>query len=278
MTNISLHTIDRPHFRSVAATCDSSLSKLLTNAPTTGRDLGRLQDTAITRAACENATDSDWDLARGALLVAARTTVANFDSAAHPGERITHLLTGDIRTDFDGRGDDACAHVQEWINGFFCAAICREETLLDALCNFDVSLMRRARGVEAEEYVYAWAEVLRAIWTNDERLLSTITLAVDKTDRGTLKFTDERTVLMLSVPLMEMVTRLYSEGRARFDEAMTKALASHREYWGDPSRAHDARGLLALGPLALACIAHDMGHAAGVRSPYVPSALIAGHD
>jgi hypothetical protein len=275
MNDIPIHSFDQNHVRAVAATCDSVLSKLLTGAKSDGRQLAQIQDTALMRAACEIGVSSDWDLARGHLLLAARATLANFDSAAHVGERISHKLTGELSTAFDGLGPNAGADVLQWINGYYAAMICREDAVLDALCAFPATLLRQASGVQAEEYVYDWAATLRSVWLDDGGTATHLQRALDGTDESSLRFADQWGVLKISVPLMEMLTRLFSEGAARFDEAFAKALASHRDYWTDASRSDDPRGLMALGPLALACVAHDMRHEIAVRSDYVPWSLIA---
>ena len=57
--------------------------------------------------------------------------------------------------------------------------------------------------------------------------------------------------------------------------ALALAVARHRAYWAAQDEDADRfDGLLALGPLAQACLARDMGLEVGVRSDYLPRSVI----
>ncbi|MEU8626683.1 immunity 49 family protein [Streptomyces sp. NPDC048669] len=60
----------------------------------------------------------------------------------------------------------------------------------------------------------------------------------------------------------------------KLNEALAEALELHRAYWGSPERADDIAGFLALGPLAVACLAHDAGFPIEVESEYLPVRLL----
>jgi hypothetical protein len=65
------------------------------------------------------------------------------------------------------------------------------------------------------------------------------------------------------------------EDHEKFNEALVDALRWHREYWtADDGRAINSDGLVAFGPLAIACLAHDKGFPIEVESEYLPKALL----
>jgi hypothetical protein len=61
-----------------------------------------------------------------------------------------------------------------------------------------------------------------------------------------------------------------------------EALLEHRAFWAQPPSAggvtddhrEHAHGVLALGPLGLACLAHDRGIPIEVESPYIPKWIV----
>ncbi|MEG3631994.1 Imm49 family immunity protein [Streptomyces poriticola] len=54
-----------------------------------------------------------------------------------------------------------------------------------------------------------------------------------------------------------------------------KALTRHKDYWaGDEARALSGEALVALGPLAIACMAFDNGFPVEVESEYLPRHLL----
>jgi hypothetical protein len=59
--------------------------------------------------------------------------------------------------------------------------------------------------------------------------------------------------------------------REAFAEALAEALAHHERYWSD---ATGPRSRVALGPLALACLAFDSEFPVDSKSPYLPRFLL----
>ncbi|CAL9298260.1 Imm49 family immunity protein [Streptomyces sp. SudanB52_2052] len=49
---------------------------------------------------------------------------------------------------------------------------------------------------------------------------------------------------------------------------------SGKQYWSEEDRALSIPGLVALAPLAMACLAHDAGIPVEVESEYLPAVLI----
>ncbi|UUU41316.1 immunity 49 family protein [Streptomyces sp. NBC_00162] len=56
---------------------------------------------------------------------------------------------------------------------------------------------------------------------------------------------------------------------------MAEALTWHKEYWAAiEARSRSGEGLVALGPLAIAGLAHDAGRPIEVGSEYLPKELL----
>ncbi|MFD0355516.1 Imm49 family immunity protein [Streptomyces sp. NPDC127110] len=56
---------------------------------------------------------------------------------------------------------------------------------------------------------------------------------------------------------------------------VAEALTWHKEYWtANAARSRSGDGLVALGPLAIACMARDAGMAIKVESEYLPKELL----
>ncbi|MEU8784799.1 immunity 49 family protein [Streptomyces sp. NPDC048637] len=55
-----------------------------------------------------------------------------------------------------------------------------------------------------------------------------------------------------------------------FNQALAEALELHKAYWSREDRSDDIVGYLALGPLAMACLAYDAGIPIEVESEYLP--------
>ncbi|MET9819971.1 immunity 49 family protein [Streptomyces sp. NPDC006355] len=64
-------------------------------------------------------------------------------------------------------------------------------------------------------------------------------------------------------------------GPEQFNAALVDALTWHKEYWtANEARSLSGEGLVALGPLAIACMAHDADMPVEVESEYLPRALL----
>ncbi|MFI2430729.1 immunity 49 family protein [Streptomyces sp. NPDC018693] len=122
-----------------------------------------------------------------------------------------------------------------WILGEFpTSPVLRPQALssdrLRQLAEVPVSLLR-ASGAMFDEYIYSWVETLQSFWLGRQDVGEKLVAAVDGT--------------------------------------APDALRAHKAYWTtDEDRATRADGLIALGPLAMACLARDQGITVDVESEY----------
>lgn len=79
-------------------------------------------------------------------------------------------------------------------------------------------------------------------------------------------------ILYQPVNLFHLFVRKDREG---FNQALVEALELHKSYWtATPEREASVEGCLALGPLAMTCLALDAGFPIEVESDYLPTYLL----
>ncbi|QFU90107.1 hypothetical protein YIM_24650 [Amycolatopsis sp. YIM 10] len=84
-------------------------------------------------------------------------------------------------------------------------------------------------------------------------------------------------VLQLYYPPMELFYLLTQREDVKFNDSLANALELHKRYWtAEDERLRDPEGFVALGPLAIACLARDAGMIIEVESDYLPIHLLDG--
>jgi hypothetical protein len=82
-------------------------------------------------------------------------------------------------------------------------------------------------------------------------------------------------MLKILYPPLELFHLYLRRETERFNETLATALTWHKEYWtANEARSLSGEGLVALGPLAIACMAHDADMPIEVESEYLPKALL----
>lgn len=100
-----------------------------------------------------------------------------------------------------------------------------------------------------------------------ERLLATMrTSAPEALTRAPKDF-----VNLIDYQPVALFHRLVTGDHDAFAEALAEALAHHGDYWGDST---EPRARVALGPLAMASLAHDQGFPVAPKQPYLPTYLV----
>ncbi|MER6701813.1 MULTISPECIES: immunity 49 family protein [Streptomyces] len=170
-------------------------------------------------------------------------------------------------------GPQRYTHAGTWLTAFYLSMVCREKGRLTTLCQVPVSLLKES-GAPHDEFIYDWVETLQAYWLGGPDLGSKLVAAIDGTDPQNSQLNDSQTTAKLLYPPMEMFHRLVRDDHAGFNRALTDALQWHKEYWSTEDNALQATGLVALPPLAMACLAYDLGLPIDVESDYLPIALL----
>lgn len=209
-----------------------------------------------------------------ACVTAMQVGSALFASAQATTGSIEYRIGHDMRT--IRAGALPRAHAGNWLNAFWLACVCREKKRMTELCQFPVSRLRQAEG-EFDEYIYDWVEALQAYWLKRPGFGDKLVAAVDGTDPAALRHAPRDGVLQIMYPPMNLLTQLARGDETRFNTELAKALEWHRDYWTrDEDRALDTRGLVALGPLGVSCLAVQAGFSITVESEYIPKFLLDG--
>jgi hypothetical protein len=82
-------------------------------------------------------------------------------------------------------------------------------------------------------------------------------------------------MLKILSPPLDLFQHYLRREPERFNASLVDALTWHKEYWtANEARSRSAEGLVALGPLAIACMAYDVDMPIDVESEYLPQALL----
>ncbi|MCF1596041.1 immunity 49 family protein [Streptomyces muensis] len=232
-------------------------------------------NSALRNAKAHCASDSDaavietWE----AWVAAMQIGSALFRSATSPDPTVDCLISGKVRT-IPSTGPASHANAGNWLTAFYLALVCREQRRLTELSDVPISLLRES-GAVYDEYIYDWVDALQTYWKQGPSLGVKLVAAIKGTDPEVLRVADRSLMLRVLYPPLNLFYRLVRGDSERFNIELVKALEWHKEYWtAEGSRAAQVNGLVALGPLAMACLAHDGGVAIEVESGYIPKYLL----
>lgn len=211
-----------------------------------------------------------------AWVTAMQVGSALFDSAtATEGAPPCRIgIAGDVRQ-LPATGPTSYSHAGSWLTSVYLATICREEERLDRLMQVPVSFLRES-GAVFDEYVYEWVEALQSYWARrSSDMWSNLVAAISHATPETARIADKETLLKILYPPLELF-QLYNRGEAdKFNTSLNEFLYWHRQYWtADEARSLSSDGLVALAPLAIACMAFDNGFAIEIESEYLPKELL----
>ncbi|WP_343242434.1 MULTISPECIES: immunity 49 family protein [unclassified Streptomyces] len=207
-----------------------------------------------------------WAMQTGSALF--RTTVAT--------EGTVECRITDRTLRLPATGPVPGADARAWLDAFYLATVCREQDRLTLLCNVPLDDLRRA--APADAYVFHWIQTLRAFWLRQpmddvvQHLIATMETShphvATRTPGDFLNLIDHQPAALMH--------RLIAGDRDAFAKALAEALEHHERYWSDRSGAATTAlySRIALGPLALACLAHDSDFPVDDTSPYLPKHLL----
>lgn len=184
-----------------------------------------------------------------------------------------------------GIGPNYAANASNWIAAFFLTSICRDEERRNELCEIPIEFIKECGESEGTEYApfsYHWISALQALILNRSELGEELLAAMELTDPSQVDFGDPEAVDMLTFPLMNAFLRLVEGDKVKFNEALADGLNFFRSYHlRDEENFNNIEGVVPLGLLALACIAHDISYHnpdffLEVESGYLPKFLVNG--
>jgi hypothetical protein len=172
-------------------------------------------------------------------------------------------------------GPNMYGNAVTWLDALWLAMICRDRPRIDQLVAVPVDLLR-ASTIEYDEFIYSWVRALQTYWTEGDDLVELVLAAMADTDPSGISQFAVDAVLERYYPPIEMFYHLTQREDAKFNASLATALELHRRQWSTPDERRGPRGYVALGPLAIACLAHDAGVAIDVESDYLPANLLLG--
>ncbi|WP_103510973.1 immunity 49 family protein [Streptomyces sp. SM13] len=179
---------------------------------------------------------------------------------------------GDRMVTLPATGPSPQANGRAWLDAFWFALVCRERDRLSRLARVPLEDLRRADPLQ-DAYLFHWIDTLQTYWRGAplddiaQKLIATMETSDPKVATGT----SPALLNQIDYQPAALFHRLITGNHEAFAETLTEAVAHHDHYWtGSPApRSH-----VALGPLALACLAHDGDFPVDTALPRLPKHLI----
>ncbi|MBC6468861.1 immunity 49 family protein [Actinomadura alba] len=173
-------------------------------------------------------------------------------------------------------GPQYWTNVHNWLTALWLAMICRERGRARRLAEMPLELLR-ASSEQFDDFEFPWVESLQMFWRNEQGLFDKLMPAMKATAPEQIRVTTTEYALLQVWPTMRTFYHLVQGENEQFNDVLAEAVQLHKDYWtADEERAKDPDGFIALGPLAMACLARDWDVAVEVESEYLPEHLING--
>ncbi|MGW1051614.1 immunity 49 family protein [Streptomyces sp. NPDC001118] len=171
-------------------------------------------------------------------------------------------------------GPQSYADAGNWVNAFWLAVICRDQKRMTELCEVPLERLRSPEG-SFDEYVYHWVAALQAYWLQRPGLVEELTAALRGSHPDVARITPHDLLQNILYPPINLFYRFLRQDGPGFNQALAEAVELHKAYWtADEDRTDDPSGMVALAPLAIACLAYDGDMPIEVESDYLPKHLL----
>ncbi|GAA2309662.1 immunity 49 family protein [Streptomyces kunmingensis] len=169
-------------------------------------------------------------------------------------------------------GPDVLGDARAWLDAFYLTLVTRERDRTTRLCQVPPDDLR-GDTAPVDDYVLHWIDVLQSHWLRRpvDDVVQKLVTTMETSHPETATLAPKDFLNSVDYQPVALFHRLLTEDHDAFAVALAEALAQHGSYWGD-SAAPRAR--VALGPLALACLAHDMEFPVDAEAPYLPKYLL----
>lgn len=278
MTSVPRHQFPVETAREDMASLTNSTSRVLDRLERSEMSRSRALDATLTVAKALCASDpaaarfETWE----AWVTTMQVGSALFAAGTASDGPVSCMIGVDGKTkDLPITGAQPYLHVGAWLTSWYLATICRENERLEQLANVPVSFLRES-GAVFDEFLYDWVEALQSFWHGQPEVMwDKVLAAVNGTDPALPHNAGNEVLLNLLYPPLELFHLYQRQEVERFNAALAKAVTWHKEYWTtDEERAESVDGLVALAPLALACMARDADFPIDVESEYLPEELL----
>ncbi|MBT2545642.1 immunity 49 family protein [Streptomyces sp. ISL-44] len=166
------------------------------------------------------------------------------------------------------------ADAGQWLTAFWLAIICRDQTRMTQLCEIPLDRLRSPEG-QYDDYVYHWVDVLQSYWLQRPGLVDKLIATIEASNPEVVRVAPRDLLQGVLYPPINLFYHFVRKDEAGFSPALADALKLHKAYWTlNEDREADIDGTIALGPLAIACLAHDGEIPIEVESDYLPKHLL----
>ena len=274
--DVTFHELNRPHLQALVPQKGRLVEAVLAQAQRNQTRLNMLLMLSLDEAGCLLTTGADGAELRRALRTAAQCVAAAFALAQTPAGQDVEVVLGTQAVRYR-RDQPLPAHNEHrWLTGFFLATAVRDRRIQDLLCAVPAERIHDPRG-HAPAYMLPFVETLRALHLGSGAAAAQCADAQQQISQPTGDGEERRMAALLDGPTIELCRRIVHSDYNGFQATLIQALQFHGMYWSHDAESRNApMGALALGPLAMACLAHDHGVDITVRSDYLPQRLIVG--
>lgn len=209
-----------------------------------------------------------------ALVTAMQVSSALFASATAPAGATVECRIADETRTIPAAGPSHDADAGNWLTAFWLAIVCREQDRMTRLAEVPLDVLRGAE-VRFDEYAYHWVDALQSYWLERPGLAEKLVAAIEASYPNVATNTDQDLLEKILYQPINMFHKFVRRDHEGFNQALLEALQAHRSYWtATDERASGLAGFLALGPLAVACLAYDAGFPIDVESDYLPKEFL----
>ncbi|MBO1331906.1 immunity 49 family protein [Streptomyces sp. VRA16 Mangrove soil] len=168
------------------------------------------------------------------------------------------------------RGD-----ARAWLDAFYVSLVTRERARTQALCEVPLDALRGS-GPDAtpvDDHVLHFVDTLQSYWLHRpvDDVVAKLAAAMDASYPEKATLAPKDFVNHVEYQPIALFHRLLTQEHDKFSAALAQALEDHARYWGDSTAP---RSRVALGPLALACLAYDMEFPVGTDHDRLPRYLL----
>ncbi|MFE1476231.1 immunity 49 family protein [Streptomyces cyaneofuscatus] len=171
-------------------------------------------------------------------------------------------------------GPMSTADAGTWLSAFWLAVICRDQDRMTQLSEIPLERLRSPEG-SYDEYIYRWVDTLQSWWLRRPDLADKLIATIEASDPAVARIAPQDLLQAVLYPPINLFYHYVRNDRDGFAPALADALKLHKTYWTlNEDRAKDIDGSIALGPLAIACLAYDAEFPLDIESDYLPKHLL----
>ncbi|MFD4274105.1 immunity 49 family protein [Streptomyces cyaneofuscatus] len=171
-------------------------------------------------------------------------------------------------------GPMSTADAGTWLSAFWLAVICRDQERMTQLSEIPLERLRSPEG-SYDEYIYHWVDTLQSWWLRRPDLADKLIATIEASDPNVARIAPQDLLQAVLYPPINLFYHYIRNDRDGFAPALADALKLHKTYWTlNQDRAKDIDGSIALGPLAIACLAYDAEFPLDIESDYLPKHLL----